>query len=151
MIPLFLAIFVLCLLYNHVMEGGQFVTFSRFVEYSNSFRERTPRSVKIMDKTMVHEMKCGNRLYAMIIPKKPLLRWTKAACLINDDWKEITKEVEYYAGPFRNFYEIPITPVHINPRFQKMGFQMESGGIVHVEANEIIFKKLKLAKAQSKN
>lgn len=133
------------------MEGGQFVAFSRFVEYSNSFRERTPRNVKIVGAIMIHEMKYGNRLYAMIIPKKNIIPWTKAACMIDDDWKEITKEIEYYAGPCRNFYEIPITPLHINENFQKLGFQMKNGEIVHVGPNEIIFKKLKLATAKSKN
>lgn len=126
------------------MEGGQFVTFSRFVEYSNSFREKTPRSAKIMEKIIINEMKYGNRIYAIIIPKKSPIKWIKAACMIDDDWKEITKEIEYYAGPFRNFYDIPITPSHINSRFQKLGFQMENGKIVYVERNEIIFKKLKL-------
>ncbi len=145
MIPLFLIVFVLCLLYNYVMEGGTFVVFSRFVEITNSLRERTPRNVRILEKIVIHELKFGSRLYAVLIPKKITIRWKRAGCLIGGNWEDITKEMEYYAGPYRNFYEIPITPALINNGFEKLGFEMEDGTIVRVEPNEIIYKKLKLA------
>lgn len=145
MIPLFLIVFVLCLLYNYVVDGGTFIVFSRFVEMTNNLRERTPRNVRIMDKIIVHELKIGNRLFAVLIPKRAPFPWVRSAALIDGNWEDITKEIEYYAGPFRNFYDIPITPSLINSGFEKLGFQFQNGNIVYVEPNEIICKKLKLS------
>jgi len=93
----------------------------------------------------MHELKFGNRLYAVLIPKKDSMHWIQAGALIDGEWKDITKQLEYFAGPFRNFYEIPITPSHIDSSFTKLGFKMRTGEIVLVESNEMIYKRLNLA------
>lgn len=145
MIPVFLVVFLACLLFNYIQDGGTFVFFSRAVEALNSLRERTPRNVRVTNKTIMHELKFGNRLYAVLIPRKEPMNWIQAGALIDGDWRDITKQLEYFAGPFRNFYEIPITPVHIDSSFQKLGFKMRNGEIVIVEGNEMIPKRLRLA------
>jgi hypothetical protein len=139
-----LLLFIICLVWDYIDEGGQFVAFSRFVEIANSFREPTPRKAKIGKNAMVLEYKYGSKLYAMIIPQpqKPL-KWISVGAFIDGKWVDATPDVNYIAGPFRDFGGIGLKPEHINPDFNMLGFVFSETEIVHVCKGEIILSKLK--------
>ena len=142
MFSLFLLAFIMCLVYNYLDDGGNFAFFSRVVEMANSVREPTPRAVRSNGSVLLHELKFGKRLYGMLIPKKVPLKWTTAAALVNDVWKDVTTEMEYWAGPYKDFYGIPVKPQHINESYDKLGFAF-SHGVIHVERQQIIILHLR--------
>ena len=151
MLLIFLIVFVICLISNYIKDGGSFVFFSRVVEMANSIHEPSPRGVKHSKYVMQHEYKYNNRIYSIIVPIKIPLRWTTAAGLIGSDWIQITKEMEYHAGPSRDFYGIPVTPEHINTAYDKIAFKFPGNTIVRVDKNEIIIIKLKKANKEIKD
>lgn len=138
-----LVIYVFCLVYNYVQGGGSFVLFSRAVDVARSLREPTPRGARSENNHISLEYKYGQKIYTIIVPKKHPIKWRAAAVYINGDWVDKTAELLYYAGPYRNFYEIPITPHHINKYWEKIGFFFDDDHIVKVSSNEIIINKLK--------
>ena len=142
---LFLLAFLICALYNYIIAGGDLVFFSRVVETFNSFREPTPRAIRSTSHSLVHEFKFGKRLYGLMIPKKHVMPWTTVAALIEDKWTDVTPEVEYWAGPFKNFYGIPLKPQHINDTWEKIAFAFPGDKIVHVPSNQIIILFLRKA------
>lgn len=142
---LFLFIFLLCLLYNYIDGGGNFVFFSRVVEVANSFREPTPRQIRSTGLGLVHEFKFGKRLYGILIPKKAPLKWTTAAGHKDDRWEDITGEMEYWAGPYKNFYGIPIKPCDVSDEYDKIAFAFPNGTVVHVMKKEVIILVLRQA------
>ena len=144
-----LVLFVLCLLYNYIQGGGSFILFSRVIDVARSLRESTPRGVKSEDNHLFLEYKCGERFYSIIFPKRNPIQWRHVAAFINGEWVDKTGEMLYYAGPYKNFYEIPITPKHINESWDKIGFYFDNDYIIKVSSNEIIIKKL-LAKMKRK-
>ncbi len=142
MIAPFLYLFVICLLFNYIRNGGSFVLFARAVEVANSIREPTPRGARDARTHLIVEYKFGHRIYSIIFPKRVPLRWTVVAALIKGKWVNKTSETEHYAGPCKDFYCIPIKPIHINPLFEKMAFQYEDKSIVKIDGDEIIISKL---------
>lgn len=139
-----LVVFIICLVLDYIDEGGQFVAFSRFVEFANSFREPTPRHAKKSGNSLVLEYKYGHKLFALIIPhpRKPL-KWSAVGALIDNNWVDVTQDVNYVAGPFKDFGGIAIRPEHINPEFQMLGFAFDEKTVVHVAKGEVILNKLK--------
>ncbi len=150
MLSIFLFAFVLCIIYDYIRDGGSFIFFSRVVELANSIHESSPRGVKCSKYVMQHEYKYNNRIYSIIVPIKIPLRWTTAAGLVGNDWIQITKEMEYHAGPSKNFYGIPVTPEHLNPEYEKVAFRFPNNTIVRIDKNEIIIIKLKKANKEIK-
>jgi hypothetical protein len=129
---------------DYVEEGGQFVTFSRFVEFANSFREPTPRKAKVSKNAMVLEYKYGHKLFALIVPqpRKPL-KWVRVGALLGETWVDVTSDVNYVAGPFKDFGGIALKPEHINDSFSLLGFAVDEKNIIHVGRGEVILNKLK--------
>ena len=148
MFPFFLLIFCLCLLHNHIQDDGSFILLSRVLEIARSVRETTPRHARKEDNHLVLEYKFGNRLFSVIFPIKRPILWKSAAVCINDVWIDKTAEISYYAGPYKNFYEIPITPKHINSAYEKMGFMFDKDHFVKVKGDECIVLKLKISMQQ---
>lgn len=144
-----LYLFAACMLYNYVANGGSFVLFSGAVDVVRGFREKTPRNATVNKNSISVEFKVGSgdkaRLYSIIIPKNHSMPWTQAAACINDVWTDVTPIIAHCAGPFKNFYEIPITPRHINSEFDKLGFQFTNMEPVVVGGNEFIIAKLREA------
>lgn len=145
MYSLFLIAFVVCLLVNYVQDGGQFIVFSRVVEFANSFREATPRSAKRHHNALGIEYKFGHKLFCVLLPRLKPLPWVQAAAMIDGQWVNKTQEIYYYAGPFKNFYGIPLTPEHIDSSWEKLAFRFENDTVVHVQPKEVILAKLKIA------
>lgn len=140
---IFLIVFVVCLVHDYISEGGSFVFFSRFVEFSNSFRAQTPRGAIISRGTMKLEYKFGKRLYALIVPfPQEVQKWSAVGTPIDGIWTNVTKEVEYFAGPAKDFGGIPIKPEHINENFTVLSFAYSENEVIHVKKGEIIPLKL---------
>lgn len=143
MLLFFSIIFLLCVLYNHIDDGGNFVFFSRVIEVANSFREATPRAIRSTSHSLVHEFKYGKRLYGLMIPKRQPMEWNTVAAFVGNQWVDITPEIEYWAGPFKNFYGIPLKPLQINDSWEKIAFAFADEKVVHVESDQIIILQLR--------
>lgn len=144
--PIFLYIFVLCLLYNYIAEGGSFVLFSGGVDFVRSFREQTPRNAKVGKDSISIEYKYDqHRIYSIIFPKREPIPWVRCAAYVGKKWVPVTKEVAFCAGPYKNFYEIPITPEHINSGFEKLGFEVPNMDPIIVNKGEFIIAKMRAA------
>lgn len=138
-----LIIFVICLIHDHVEEGGSFVFFSRFVEFSNSFRQPTPRKVRITRGTMELDFLFGKRLYTQIIllPAEPL-KWFKVGTHLDGTWVDITKDIEVVAGPGKDFGGVPLKPENINDDYTILGFAYSEEKVIYVKKGEVILAKL---------
>jgi hypothetical protein len=143
MLTFFLFIFIVCLVWDYVQEGGQFILFSRVVEFANSFREQTPRSAKKQNDHIKLEFKQGKRIYAVILPKMKSFEWSEAAVLIDSKWVNKTGEIEHYAGPQKNFYGLPLRLVDINFAYEKVAFKFPDNTIVHADPKELLYSKLR--------
>lgn len=142
-----LYVFAACMLYNYVASGGSFLLFSGAVDVLRSFREKTPREARVSKMSLHIEYKFGkDRLYTIIFPKRNPIPWTKCAARVGGKWIMVTEKIAFCAGPFRNFYEIPITPKHIDEDYEKLGFHIEGfEEPVVVKSNEFIIAKLRQA------
>ena len=138
MIAILLYIFAACLLYNYVHDGGSFVLFSRVVEAANSVREQTPRGVRVRNKAICTEFKFGERIYSITIPQSVNIPWKSAAVRVDGVWKKANKLISYHAGPYKNFYNIPVKPEHLNPKFEAMGFEFQGIDPVVIERGQVI-------------
>jgi len=150
MLTILLLVFIACLIYNYYDVTGNFVFFSRIVETVNSIREKTPREVKNTRHSMIHEYKCGGRLYGIMIPKRQQLNWTTVAVCRDGVWSDATKVFEYWAGPYKDFYGIPLKPHHIDDSCEMIGFAFPKNIVVHVKSTEMIILKLRQALNSSK-
>ena len=80
-----------------------------------------------------------------MIPKKLPLKWTTVAGYRDDKWTDITSEVEFWAGPYKNFYGIPLKPRDILDGFEKIAFAFPNNVVVHVLEGEVIILVLRKA------
>lgn len=143
MFVILLFAFIICLILDYIDEGGQFVTFARFVEFTNSFREPTPRKAKTTSHSIVIEYKYGTKLYSLIVPKPKMpLKWESVVAKIGTDLVDATKDVSYVAGPFKDFGGIYLRPEHINSDFQMLFFTTPDQKVIQVNRGETILKKL---------
>ena len=141
----------LCRLYNYIASGGSFALHSGAVDLMRSFRQKTPRNATVGKNSMSIEYKLGeDRLYSIIFPKRHPIPWTRCAAFVRGKWYPVTNEVAFCAGPYKNFYEIPITPSHINDSYEKLGFEIQGMKPVVVKADEYIIAKLREAFRKSK-
>lgn len=146
MFPIFLWIFCACMLYNYVASGGSFKLFSGAVDVMRSFREKTPRNARVGRDSLFIEFALGkDRLYTIIFPKRDPIPWEKVAAYDGTKWVPVTKEIAHCAGPYKNFYEIPITPAHINESFRKLGFEVPGMDPVIINHDQYIIAELRRA------
>lgn len=141
--PLFLFVFIITLIFNHIRNGGDFVMFSRIVELMNSVREDTPRASKKIKNGIMTEYKFGNKIYAIVVPLTEKFHWHTVATLIDDRWEDVTGEIEYMAGPAKNFHGIKVTPNHLNRKYELLAFAFSKQDILHVKKDEVILSKMK--------
>lgn len=139
----FLWAFVICLVWNYIKNGGSFILFSRFVNITNSIREKSPRFARLTSTTMKVEYKYGKRIYCIVIPRKEPMQWIYAGVLKDGAWLNKTGKIEHFAGPFKNFYGLALTPRHISEKYEKLAFQFSNDLTIHIEPDEIIARKLK--------
>lgn len=143
MFSLFLIAFVICVIVNHIRNGDSFIVFSRIVSAANSIREKTPRNARRKKTTMSVEYMHGQRIYCIMFPIRTQIKWTAVRVFKNGRWEDKTSKIEHFAGPFKNFHSMPITPADISPKYQIMAFKFPDGSIIHVKSNEGILKTFK--------
>lgn len=143
---IFLFIFIICLIIDYVEEGGSFAALTRWVEFANSFKPSTPRVAKVTHNAIVLEYKYGHKLFALIAPfPKKASEWKSVGALIDDKWHDVTQDVKFVAGPFKDFHGIALKPEHINDSFRVLGFAFDKDKVVKVNRGEVILLKLKAA------
>jgi hypothetical protein len=82
----------------------------------------------------------AGRKYAIMVLKKEPLKWVMSSAFKGGQWVDRTKKLEYYAGPFRNFHGLGMTPKHISPKYEKLGFRFADGAVLHVQPDQVILK-----------
>jgi hypothetical protein len=140
---LFHFMFIICFVVNLIGSGESYILFARMITIINSLREQAPKRAIIKDRSINVEYRFGKRIYCIMILKKPPMQWVHVAALENGEWTNKTGEMEYHAGPFKNFHGLALTPRHINPNYEKVAFRFEDNAIIHVLPDEIISRKLK--------
>jgi len=90
------------------------------------------------------EYKFGKKIHTMIIPfpEEPL-KWSKVGTLLDGTWVDITKEIEYVAGPWKDFGGIPLKPEHIKDELTILGFAYSEAKVIYVKKGEVILSKLR--------
>lgn len=143
MYSLFLIVFVICVVVNHVRNGDSYIVFSRIVSAVNSIREKSPRNASKKNSTYRVQYKYGNRIYCIAFPLRQSMMWTRVGVLKNGHWEDKTAKIQYYAGPFKNFHSMPITPADIHPEYEALAFKFSDGSTIHVKSHEVILKTLR--------
>jgi hypothetical protein len=136
---------MIILIYDHVNEGGSFTFFARVVEFMNSFHADTPRNIKKISAVdcWFTEYKIGKQIYGMIIPIGQKETWIGVLGCVDGEWEDVTKEFKYVAGPFLNFHNMPLRPIHVNSLYSKIAMVFHGGELLEVRKDEIILMKLK--------
>src|SRR5690606_18209629 len=90
------------------------------------------------------EFKAGKNKYGMMIPFGTKMDW-KAVLAITADGitTNVTDEFLYFAGPFKNFYGLPVKPSHFNVEYTKIAFVWSEDDILEVHKDTIILQKFK--------
>lgn len=141
--PIFLFVFIAVLLANLVRSGEAYIYFSRFITAVNSVKDKSPRYATVRGKIMEIEYKAGKSKYAVIVLKRDPLNWIEARALKGGQWLDRTAKLLYYAGPFRNFHGLGLTPLHISEKYEKIALLFADGAMVHIERNEVIIPTIK--------
>lgn len=136
--------FLIALIIKHLREDKSYVLFSKAVIMANSIRDKSPRYASIENNFLVVEYKFGTRIYRLIIPKRKPMNWVKVGALKRgtDKFVNRTSKIEHYAGPFKNFYELPLKPRNISSKYLKLSFVFPNGVKIHVDANQAIYETL---------
>jgi hypothetical protein len=146
-----LLIIIGLIIWDHIQDGGRFVFYANLVDWYNSFgKPKTSVAQKTSD-CMFVEYKAGKRKYGLMVPirKKPLDWKIVMAVDKNENTTVVTDEFLYFAGPYKDFYNIPTKPLHFNNEYVKIAFVYGENDILEVNANEIIIAKFK-ARADGK-
>lgn len=141
--PIFLFAFIAVLLANLVRSGEAYIYFSRFITAINAVKDKSPRYATTRGKVMEIEYKAGKNKYAIIVLRRDPLNWVKAGALKNEQWVDRTVKLLYYAGPFRNFHGLGLTPAHISEKYEKIALQFADGALIHIERNQAIIPTIK--------
>lgn len=136
--------FALMVLLKLMTGNRNYIYFSRWVTWVNSFKRKTPNPPIDMGPLFISEYKIDGKAYGIMFRKKRTkFPWTEVGACVNEDkWLDITKEAQYWGGFYRDFHMKDVRPVDINEDYQKMAFRM-NGETIHVEANEVIVNKLR--------
>jgi len=127
-----------------VTGNKNYIYFSRWVTWVNSFKRKTPNPPVDLENIFMSEYKLGGKSYGVMIRKKKgRVPWTEVgACLNDNNWIDITKEATYWGGIYGDFHMKDVRPEDINPDYKIVAFKMK-GEIIHVEAGEVIMSKLR--------
>jgi hypothetical protein len=139
-----LAAFIIAVIVKYIREDKSYILFSRAVTMANSITDKSPRYATVENRFLVVEYKFGTRIYRLIIPKKSPMTWVKVGAMKagSDKFVNRTSKIEYFAGPFKNFHELPVKPRHISQKYVKLSFVFANGVKIHVEGEQPIYETL---------
>ena len=155
MFSIFLCMFVFCLLVNIMRSGEGYNLFYRYVTFMNSLSDTSPRFARTKPHVMFVDYKVGKKTYGVLIPAvipAEHLKWIGVA-VVKDIVEESepavldrTLKINYYAGVFKNFHGIPVTPKMISRSYKQMFFEYGGGVILTVERDQPIIATLEAAR-----
>jgi len=142
--PLFLFAFLIAFIVKQIRDDKSYILFSRAVIMANSIRDKSPRYATIENRFLTVEYKFGNRIYKLIIPKRRPMTWVKVGALKqgSDKFVNRTSKIEYFAGPFKNFHELPLKPRNISEKYIKLSFVFSNELRIHVNSDQPIYETL---------
>jgi hypothetical protein len=133
------------MIWDHIQDGGSFVFFAKMVDWYNSFGKPRMSIAQKTDDCVYIEYKAGKRTFGLMFPIRlqPLGWKVVVAQDKHGNTSVVTDEFLHFAGPFRDFYGIPVKPSHFNSEYAKVAFVFGESDLVEVEAHEIIIAKFK--------
>ena len=140
---LFFFLFLAIIILKKITGNKNYIYFSRWVTWVNSLKKKTPNDPVDLGNMFIAEYKIEGKSYGIIMRKKRTkLTWGEAgACLGNEKWIDVTKELNYYGGFYKDFHMKDVRPIDINPEYEKLAFSI-GGDIIHVSKNEVIVTEL---------
>jgi len=138
MITIFLLAFIYCLVSNLITNGEAYIFFARVITFMNSAGQKNQKIARDVGRCLEIEYLHAGRKYAVMVFKKQPLPWLKVAAKKNGTWIDKTDKVIYYAGPYRNFHGLGLTPHHISPKYEILAFRFADEAILHVKPDQVI-------------
>lgn len=142
-LPLFIA-FLALEVWDYIQEGGSFIFLARFMEWYTSFGKSYSSVAKKSGDCMYVEIQVGKNTYGLMCPMGSKMDWKVAiAQTSSGNLMNVTDEMLYFAGPYRNFYNLPSKISHFNSDYTKVTFVWTQEDTVEVQKNDIILQKFK--------
>lgn len=140
-----LLIMIGLIVWDHIQDGGSFVFFAKLMNWYNSFGIAKISIAHKSDDCVYVEYKAGKRNFGIMFPiRAKALEWKLVMAIDkNNVTSNVTDEFLHFAGPFKDFYGIPVKPIHFNSEYVKIAFVYGENDLIEVNCNEIIIAKFK--------